>query len=114
MKKIKFIFAAALTGTMLMFSACTKSNEDLINEYREAAQEWQTAVANGDLTKVPAASEKLQKIANELDQRELTVEQKTEIGKITAECGQEAITGIMDTAKEFSDTMEDIFGGSDE
>ena len=95
MKKRIFTFAAATALVMsLTLTSCSKSNASLINDYREATQEFVEAIQAGDSEKVQKISEKVEKISNELGERDLTPEEKQEIVQISVEAAGAAFGGM--------------------
>lgn len=75
---VALVFAVAL-------SSCSKSNADLINDYRDVATELVEAVKNGDAAKIKTLSAQGMQIAEQLKKRDLTPEEQQEILKIAAE-----------------------------
>lgn len=96
MKRLTIVVIAAfalLVGSAL--TSCSKSNDDLIKEYKELCSEVATAVKEGDAAKIQELSAKGEKLGKELSQRDLTDEQKAEILNITADYMKELSQGTM-------------------
>lgn len=85
MKKILSIMAAIAVVCCMALTSCSKSTPDLINDYRDLCKEAAAAVEKGDIVKLATISEKGAKIEKELNNRELTPEEKEELVKISAD-----------------------------
>ena len=86
MKKFIGIICVALSvciGSLLTSCGGEKSNMDLINEYKELCSEVSKAIKNGDTNKIPELSKKGEALEKEINERELTDEEKAEFIKIT-------------------------------
>lgn len=81
-KFFTFIFATLLVAAMSLTS-CKKSNQDLIDEYRDVTTELLQAMHDNDQDKVADLSKKADKLTKELGDRELTATEKQEIVAIT-------------------------------
>ena len=90
MKKILCLFAAIALICGVGLTSCSKSNDKLIEEYSEVCNDITKAVKDGDLVKVGVLAEKGQKIEKELNERDLTDEQKEEVAKIALKMASEA------------------------
>lgn len=102
MKKSFFIFmtlVALVCGSAL--TSCSKSNQDLIKEYQELCDEMIQAVKDGDAKKVESIGKKGDKLAEELDKRDLTDEEKQEVLKITSEMVSEMTSVAADAFGNF-------------
>lgn len=106
----KFFMILMTAGAILLGSglvSCSKSNQDLINDYKNVCQELVEATKDGDLTKIASLTEKGTKIEKELSERELTSEEEAELAKIAEEVANAAVSGasnMMDNALEGLDS----------
>lgn len=93
-KKLVYLFAViAIAGSSLLAS-CSKSNQDLIDQYRSLGNEIVEAAQAGDMDKVTKLAADGKKIADELDKRELTEEEQQEVYQISVEILQGAAGGF--------------------
>ena len=97
MKKriVTFMMAAAVMCSVAL-SSCSKSNKDLLNEYRATANEFVEAVKSQDEAKIKSVSEKGDKIVKELRERDLTEEEQKEFASISIEMLSGSIGGAME------------------
>lgn len=91
MKKIKVILSIAVLALSASLTSCSKSNEALLNDYQDLCNELVEAVKSGDEAKAQEISEKGEKLAKELEGRDLTDEEKQQLVKITQEAGAAAM-----------------------
>ena len=99
---------AAAVMCSVALTSCSKSNQDLINDYRKTAEEFVQAVKDKDEAKVKKLSDKGENIVKELEKRDLTESEKEEFTQISLEM----ITGAMGGAFEGMDLGNS--GDSDE
>lgn len=83
MKKI--VMALACAALVLGMAACKKSNADLIKEYKKVATEAVEAVKEGDIVKAAKLAQEGQKLEKELQEANLTDEEKAEVAQIALE-----------------------------
>ena len=95
-KKILSIIMAAGVLCSVALSSCTKSNKDLLNEYRETANEFVEAVKAQDEARIKAVSDKGDKIVKELRERDLTEEEQKEFADISLEMITGSIGGAVE------------------
>lgn len=93
----------------LGLASCSKSNEALIEDYRDLCTEVQEAVKDGDMSKIISLSEKAEKLSEELSKRDLTDEQKAEMLRISTELMRNSASDIMNNAQDFSKDLENLF-----
>ena len=84
MKKL-FLSLGCATMMAVMMVSCSKSNEQLLEEYRQTGTEVVEAMKAGDMAKVQSLCEKGDKLEKELQKRELTDDEKAELLKIELE-----------------------------
>lgn len=87
-------------------ASCTKSNDTLIKEYKEVCKEVVEAIKKGDREKLITLTEKGQKIEKELNERELTPEQKEEVEKITIELMHDTTEASLDMLQSAKDALD--------
>lgn len=85
-RKFLSIFAAAVLA--LAVASCSKSNEQLLNEYSDLCKEAVEASKSGDLVKMMSIAEKGTKVEKELSERTLTDQEKEKLTKITEEMAE--------------------------
>lgn len=93
MRKFKNLLIAASFILSLCFISCSKSNSALIDEYRSVCKEIGEATKKGDLIEVTKLAQKGEKIEKELNERDLTDEEKAEILKISTEMASDVVSG---------------------
>ena len=98
-KKLLSLMMAAGLMCSVALSSCSKSNQDLLNDYRSVANEFVEAVKSKDEAKIKEVSEKGDKIVKELRERDLTEEEQQEFANISLEM----LTGSMGSAVEGMD-----------
>ena len=92
MKRRFLTLALAFTFmSSIALVSCSKSNQDLINDYRKLCKEAVEAQKSGDLSKIQSLTEKATKLEKELEKRELTDEEKAEMAKIALETMSESL-----------------------
>ena len=84
---VAFTLCVALTS-------CSKSNQDLIDQYRKASVELVEAAKAGDTDKVEKVQKEIEGIANDLDKRELSEQEEEEILEITSNMISAAFSGF--------------------
>ena len=83
MKKKGIVVLAALCFTLAgALSSCEKSNEAMIKEVLETQKEGLKAIKNGDHDKAMKLLNKSNELIEELGKRDLTDEEKQELGQI--------------------------------
>lgn len=83
--KIRVVLIAAALAFSAALTSCHKSNQALIDELRQTTTELVDAVKANDNDKVKELSDKMNEIGEELDQRDLTPEEKQQIMQIGME-----------------------------
>ena len=88
MKKSTAILAAAVVALSASMISCKKSNQAIIDEYRDITAELVEATKENDMEKINKATARLQELYNEIQKRDLTAEEKQEIVQISLEAMQ--------------------------
>lgn len=119
MKKIFLILIVVGAFFMQGLTSCSKSNSELIDEYKTAIKEQIEASGRGDSEAARKAGEKASKISKELEGRKLTSEEKQQVIEAAAEIGETIqTTGIQmmnDAVNQVSeDGMNDNFSDPQE
>ena len=86
MKK-NFLRFLGMLVLALCITSCSKSNGDLIKEYSEVCEELADAYNEKDVNKIASLSEKGEKLLTEIEQRDLTDEEKAEVALLTLKLG---------------------------
>lgn len=89
-KFLSLMMAVALCFSIALVS-CSKSNQDLLNEYRSASKEYIEAAKAQDAGKIKSVSAKFEKIGDELKKRDLTEKEREEFVQISLEM----VTGVL-------------------
>lgn len=92
---------------MTMLTSCKKSNADLIKDYDSVCKELVEATKNGDFAKVATLSEKGLKLENELSERELTDEEKSQLQEIQSKVASGITSGAMNSVGNVLDSAAD-------
>lgn len=104
MKKI-FLSIALCAMMALATTSCSKSNTELLDDYRKIGTEVVEAMKAGDMSKVESLCKKGEKLEKELSERNLTAEEKAELAKIEYEIANNATSAatdmVNDAAKSF-------------
>ena len=119
-KTMKKLFLTVAIVTMTMLTSCKKSNADLIKDYDSVCKELVEATKNGDFAKVATLSEKGQKLENELRERELTDEEKSQLQEIQSKAASGIVSGaadgisnMIDSATDATETLSAVAVGDD-
>ena len=75
--------------------SCQKSNKALLDKYRDVCQEFVTAASKGDMTEIAKISDKIMKLEKEIQESDLTAEEKAEFEKIQLEAATSATEAAM-------------------
>lgn len=113
MKKINYLLTVATVILSTALFSCSKSNDALIEEYQQVCTDINTALKNGEMTKVATLAEKGEKIGKELDERELTDEQKAKVLEITADLMEQSTSSVMNSAQQSAEELEELFDTND-
>lgn len=105
--KFYFLFASLAIFSVAVFSSCTKSNEELISDYKSLCEKVEKAVKNGDMEKVASLAQEGQKLGEELDKRELTSEEQAQVIEITSNMTSAVAGTIENSVQGFSMGMEE-------
>ena len=119
-KTMKKLFLTVAIVAMTMLTSCKKSNADLIKDYDSVCKELVEATKNGDFAKVATLSEKGQKLENELRERELTDEEKSQLQEIQSKAASGIVSGaadgisnMIDSATDATETLSAVAVGDD-
>lgn len=84
-KKFLPLFAVIAVVCSMMLVSCHKSNAKLIEDYRDVTENIIEVSTKGDFDKLESLLEESMKISEELNERELTAEERAEIVRIDNE-----------------------------
>ncbi|MCH5214498.1 MAG: hypothetical protein J1E97_04835 [Muribaculaceae bacterium] len=97
-KRFQFLFCAAAIAFSSCLISCSKSNADLIDDYKKVCTELVEATQKGDVNKIKSLAEKGDKILDELNKRELTDEEKQEVLNISVEAANGAFSAAYENS----------------
>lgn len=79
MKRITALLCVAILGLAVSLTACTKSNNSLINDYQKTWEKISVALEKDDEAKVVKLAQEATDIAKQLQKRDLTEAEKEKL-----------------------------------
>lgn len=106
-KKFYFLIASLAIFSVLTLSSCSKSNEELISDYKVLCEKVESAIKEGNMEKVASLAKEGEKLGEELDKRELTSEEQAQVLEITSNLAGTVAGEMEQNVQEFSLEMEE-------